>query len=733
MEFREIAVEPDFGKIWLVLKRRYLPALVVFSGVLATSLAFGIAQKPVYEAQSQLLFRSNRTSQLTGLAEGLGQLETLSALNNPLDTQAAILKSLPFLEETVRRLGLKGELGTPLSPSVLAQNLTVKGIPGTDIMRVTYTSEKPEEAAKIVNTLAEIYLENNLLTNQREAALAREFIAEQLPKVEATALEADAELRRFKEGNSIVSLQQESQAVVNSLSGLNNQITQVEAQVFELEARRQNLLNQIGMDLDSAMTLVNLSQSTGIQSALGELQTAQAELVKQQAFYFDNHPTVQLLQARVSELEVLLASRVEATLNRQLDVVPEQLQLSSLQVALVAELASVESTQLGLLNQLDILADERSQYQSRSSTLPRLEQTERELQRKLQAAQTTYEALLTRLQEVEIIENQNIGNARIISPAQTPKISSGPSSKLFLAGGLFAGGLLGVATAFVIDIFDRSLKTVKDVRGILDYTLLAIIPQQPALPEKRTLKPSPTSAPLSLVPARDYPRSQIGQTYQMLQANLKFLSSEEIRSVVITSSVVGEGRHTVAANLAAAISQSGERVLLVDADLRTPAQHHLWGLINQTGLSHVLVNQVDLQDCATTVMSPKLDVLSSGVLPPNPVSLLESARMASLIAYAKKHYDFIVIVAPALAGAVDAAVLGKLLDGVLLVSQPGIVDLASARSAKEFLKQTDQNVLGLVAHGVNVKNEPDSYFYYSDSQEEYAAVPALKGLKGIPT
>ncbi|MEO1592824.1 MAG: polysaccharide biosynthesis tyrosine autokinase, partial [Cyanobacteria bacterium J06632_22] len=722
MEFREITVEPDFGKIWLVLKRRWLPALVVFSGVMATSVGFSMTQKPIYEAKSELLFRSNRTSQLTGLAEGLGQLETLSALNNPLDTQAAILKSLPFLEETIQQLALENESGDSLSPGTLAQGLSVKGIPGTDIIRVSYISENPETAAKIVNTITQIYLQNNQETNQKEAALAREFIAEQLPKVEAAALSADAELRRFKETNRIVSLQQESQAVVSSLSGLNNQITQVEAQISELEARRQNLLSQIGMDTETAITLVNLSQSEGVRTALTQLQNTQAELAQQQAFYFDNHPTVQLLKSRVAELETLLDYRVRATANRPFNVTPEQIQISDLQAALVAELANVESSQLGLFNQLEILNADRAQYQLRSSDLPRLEQVERDLQRKLQATQTTYEALLTRLQEVQIIENQNIGNARIISPAEVPTGSSGPSSKLFLAAGLFTGSLLGVATAFAIDIFDRSLKTVKDVRGIFDYTLLAIVPQQPNQ-EKSPFRVSPIVAGRtgngrprverprverpraersgntrpqdtrpqdirpqdgqSRVPARDYPRSQTGQTYQMLQANLKFLTTEDIQSVVITSAVTGEGRHAVAANLAATISQSGERVLLIDADLRTPGQHHLWGLINQIGLSHVLANQAEIGDSVTTVMTPQLDVLSSGVLPPNPVALLESDRMVKLIADARQQYDFVIVVAPALAGAADAAVLGKMLNGVLLVSQPGVIDIASARSAKE--------------------------------------------------
>jgi capsular exopolysaccharide synthesis family protein len=202
----------------------------------------------------------------------------------------------------------------------------------------------------------------------------------------------------------------------------------------------------------------------------------------------------------------------------------------------------------------------------------------------------------------------------------------------------------------------------------------------------------------------------------MLQANLKFLSSDkELKAIVVTSSVPREGKSEVSANLAAAMVQVGRRVLLVDADMRHPSQHHIWELTNSVGLSNILVGEAELNAALQEVM-PGLDVLTAGVIPPNPVALLDSKRMASLIETFSKKYDFVIVDTPPLAGIADAPILGKMADGILLVVRPRVVDSANAKAAKEFLARSGQNVLGLVANGVIIKNEPDSYFYYTKEQ-----------------
>jgi capsular exopolysaccharide synthesis family protein len=197
----------------------------------------------------------------------------------------------------------------------------------------------------------------------------------------------------------------------------------------------------------------------------------------------------------------------------------------------------------------------------------------------------------------------------------------------------------------------------------------------------------------------------------MIQANLKFLSSDkELKIIVVTSSVPKEGKSTISANLAAAMAQLGRRVLLVDADMRRPCQHHVWELTNAAGLSDVLVGQAEFGAAAFEVID-NLDVLASGVMPPNPLALLDSKRMASLIKDFSDKYDFVIIDAPPLILAADALTLSQMSDGILLVARPGVVDYASVNTAKEMLERSGQNVLGLVVNDVVSENKLGSYFY----------------------
>jgi capsular exopolysaccharide synthesis family protein len=333
----------------------------------------------------------------------------------------------------------------------------------------------------------------------------------------------------------------------------------------------------------------------------------------------------------------------------------------------------------------------------------------------LEAAQTTYETLLSRLQEIQVAENQNVGNARVITEADVPGLPIAPRKVLNLAAGTIAGILLSIATAFLLDITDRSVKTLKEARELFGYTLLGVIPYVGKPGKFISLRAEDDSIPRVVI--RESPNFPVQEAYQMLQANLKFLSSDkELRTIVVTSSVRREGKSEVSANLAAALAQMKRRVLLVDADMRHPTQHHAWDLTNINGLSNLIVGQVKFSEAVQVVM-PNLHVLTCGVVPPNPMVLLDSARMASLIEIFSKNYDFVIFDAPALAGIVDAAILGKMTDGILLVVRPGVVNSASANAAKEFLAQSGQNVLGVVVNGVNVKSESDSYFYYIKQEQ----------------
>ena len=716
METTEYSEEIDFQKYWLVLRRRWLPGLGVFGIFVVLAALAASLQKPIYKAEGKLLFKPDQSSDLTGLKNGIGDVVRLGEKSEPLNTEAELLASYPIAQETVKALALRDKTGKPLDPEILLKKLKVKTATGTDILQISYEDTDPKVVAAVVNKIMDAYISTNVVNNQAKAKAARIFITKELPSVEATVRQADAELRKFKEENKVVALEQEASAAVNAISSLDNQIAQLQAQLANVTAQSESHRNQLGLSREEAVAVTSLSQSPGVQEVLTELQKLQTQLAGERRRFLDTDPTVASLKRKEAELSALLQERVDQVLGSQKSVPIKDLQIGQLKQDLTANFVQSEVERSGLVNQLTVLYDTRAAYKNRSNILPKLEQSQRELELRVTASQTTYATLLSKLQEAQVAENQIIGNARIISVAQIPKKKAGPSkTKYLLAGGL-VGTLLGIATAFGLDLIDRSVKTIKEAKELFGYTLIGVIP---ALGKSgKTSRQGSLEQTVPKVFARDIPQSPINEAYQMLQANLKFLSSDkELKAIVVTSSVPREGKSEVSANLATAMVQVGRRVLLVDADMRHPSQHHIWELTNSVGLSNILVGEAELNAALREVM-PGLDVLTAGVIPPNPVALLDSKRMASLIETFSKNYDFVIVDTPPLAGIADAPILGKMADGILLVVRPRVVDSANAKAAKEFLARSGQNVLGLVANGVIIKNEPDSYFYYTN--EEYS-------------
>jgi capsular exopolysaccharide synthesis family protein len=184
-------------------------------------------------------------------------------------------------------------------------------------------------------------------------------------------------------------------------------------------------------------------------------------------------------------------------------------------------------------------------------------------------------------------------------------------------------------------------------------------------------------------------------------------SDNELKIIAVSSTVPGEGKSTVSANLAAALAQMGRRVLLIDADMRNPSQQATWKILNLTGLSNVLAGMAEPEN-AIQHMLPNLDLISAGITPPNPIALLESHRMTHLLEEFSESYDYVIVDTPPLLLVADGLILAKVADGLLLVARPEVLNSTAAASVKATLEQSSINILGLVVNGVNVK---DSHHY----------------------
>ncbi|MBN3898304.1 MAG: polysaccharide biosynthesis tyrosine autokinase [Nostoc sp. NOS(2021)] len=703
--FEEINIQ----KYLEILQRRWLPLVGIFGIAVTLGYLYAFSLKPSYKAEGSLMIKTNRSSSLTGLTQDIGRLEALNVNDNPLETQVRIVGSNPVIEKTINSLNLKDSKGKPLSIPDLAKQLKIEGIKGTDVVQLSYKGSNPELAAKIVNEVIDSYIDLNIKANQNEALTAKEVLVTEVPKAEEIVRRAESKLRLFKEKNKVVVLDQEATAAVDTISKLGNQISQGLAQLDDVKGRLEQLRSEAQVDSQQGVIESELSQAPGVQKVLAQLQETESQLALERTRFEPGHPTIINLEEKVVALKSLLKERTGQVAGTA-QITEGSLQVGQLRQSLIADITHAQAERVGLERQIATLLRQQDAYIKRANNLPRLEQNQRELERKLQAAQTTYETLLKKRQEIDIAQNQKIPNARVISYALIPDKAEGPRKILFIVGGGGIGLFLGIIVAFSLDLIDRSVKTVKEAKEVLKYSVLGVIPTQ-GRNGKAHSSIAGLDRPIPKIIGRDIPYFPVGNAYQILQVNLKFLRSDKpLKSIVVTSSVAKEGKSDVSANLAVTMAQAGRRVLLVDADMRHPIQHHIWGLTNAIGLSNVILGEVSL-DAAVQEVMPNLEVLSSGVLPPNPVAMLDSQRMATLISNFGRDYDLVIFDTPPLSGIADAAVLSTLTDGILLVVRPGVVDLNSANAAKEFLTQSGQKVLGIVINGVNTKNEPKNYFY----------------------
>lgn len=721
----------DLQKYILILKRRIIPASAVF--VVTTSLVtlFSFIQKPSYQLEGKLLVkRESATSSLTGLGKELSELTPLSDTAFPLDTQTEILKSAPIIDRVIKDLEIPPDpllylqffgKDVPINlPSfgqsdknklilrrIFLKKLKVEKSRGTDVLAITYNDTDPKRGVMVVNTIMNYYLEDNLRVNRLEAVAARLFIEDQLPQAEKKLRNTEAELRRFREDSQIVNSEQEAISAVNVDTDAQRQINKAEADLADTEAQLSTLQSKFNISSEQSILLANISDSLGVQRALQDFQQAESKLAIERNRFTDSNPIVVALSNDASRLKQILRDRIQQAAPTENDI-DSILQVGLLQQTLTQDLVRLEGKRTGLIRQLETLRQTRDTYRTKANVFPKLLQKQQELNQQLQAYQATYTQLLQKLQEIRIAENQAIGNARIISEADIPDQPTSPWKLLYAIVGALVGILLGIITAFVIENRDKSIWTIEETRRIFNCKLLCIIPY--------------LDLPSSELILRYEGQSPLWESYRMLRASLNYLGSIKANKIIVISSAVpNEGKSTVSANLAIALAQTQQRVLLIDADLHNPRQHEIWSSSNDIGLSNILDSNTNILS-VIKVNPNSPDLLTSGSSTANPSSLLDSPKLGTTINELSNRYDFIIIDTPPLSVAADAIILGQLSDNILLIARPGLVDSLNAVFVKEMIDKSGQNIMGLVINGVHPKQDPQSKQYFNNTYYSNASL-----------
>ena len=698
-------LDVDIEGYFLKLKRRWFPALSVFVLTVGATFFLSSFLEKTYKSEGKILFKKNTANSLIELKENTNEFTSLLNNQTPLSTEKLRMTSEPVLQATIDRLKLEDDEGEPLSTKDLEDKLSIDIVGGTDVISIEYKDPDPIIASKVVNTLMDVYIKEQVRSNKSATANADSFITNTIPKIEDKLEVLESRLQGFYEQNQVVDLKEEKRILVSEIGTLNRQISTVGAELQGTKAQATSLQNQLGLNLTQAIAANQLGGTPQVQSILEQLGSTETELAQERQRFNDNHPAVASLLEKKrnlqSQLRGLLNQYVGAQISEGL------LQGGNFKENQLEKFINLKIEELSLQTELSSLYKYQQVYLDRAKQIPRLEKQEQSLLREVDSARSTYSTLLENKSDLDVLINQQTGNAEVIETGRVPEEGSTGRTPLLVLG-VLVGLLLSNITAILLEMQDRSLKTIPEIKQKFAYHVLGIVPLD-------TLQDNQGG-----VVVQREPDSFISEIYRMIQTNLKFLPvKQQPKVILMTSSVPGEGKSTIAANLAAAMSQLGRKVLLIDGDLRKASQHHLWQQSNQAGIKDVITQKVPLAKVVSQPMK-QLDLLTSGTIAPNPLALLDSQEMVDLVATARQEYELIIIDAPPLAITADVLTLSKLADGIIFVSRPGIVEDESAQLAQETIINTNLSakVLGMVINGVK-PNEFDRYSYHAKYSKNY--------------
>ncbi len=451
--YRE-SIDIDLVHYLKAVQRHWLPASCVFLASVLLSAAATTRLKPSYEAVGKLLFKAPAfnvvgNSLLPSSQEGAGDLKPLVSTQNPISTQIEVISSPFVLQKTIDKLQLKDLKGVPLEIGTLEKGLKLQIVGGADVLKITYKSGTPEEAAAVVNTIIDTYLEHDILVNRGEARAIRLLMAKQIPATKVAVEGAEQAIRVFKQQNNIANLSEETKSAVAAIGNLDAQINNAQAELEQLTAQTSKLRQQVGLNPEDALAASAISQSPAVKATLADIQEIDRKLANKRSQFKDSNPEIVDLESKKNNFKSILQRQIaqagSLAASPQNREVP---QINELRQSLINEFLKSEVQRLGWIQRLTFLRNSRMLYEQRVKALPQLEQQQRELERRLEVPQSTYQSLLKKVQELQVVEDDSKSTARVINKATSPR-EPAPSMEYFI---IFLGVLLGafLATSLIV-------------------------------------------------------------------------------------------------------------------------------------------------------------------------------------------------------------------------------------------------------------------------------------------
>lgn len=699
----------NLREYWFLVRRHQWRILgfAVVATLLSGLVIFSLPS--IYQAESTLLIES-KDAKIVSIEE---VYDIGSAKSEYYFTQYEVLKSRELAEKVIARLELAknpvlnpgaGEVGLlgsllqsgDVPESVHLQrtyqafmdNLQVKPVRNTQLVKISFNSPDPQLAASVINTLATAYIESDLEARLEMTRQAAGWLNSRMAGLREKLDQSEQELQAYREQENLVEVEGVRTLATKEL----NEITTKLVEARRKRSETENIVAQVrsgGYGTIPAVLQHALVQRLKEQEAVAEQKLS--ELSKR---YGPKHPKIIAVQSELS------AARGNSS--QQIDKVIEGVQ---------REYEIAKATEESMTAALE---KKKSEMQG----INRKEYKLSELERAVQVNRQIYDTFFSRIKETSETGDLQTAHARVIDRAVVPAEPVKPKRLMLLLLSAFSSVVIGVVLAFAKEMLDNTLKNPDDVRARLNEQLLGLLP---LMKDRR----ESTDAAVTFV--KDS-RGTFSESIRTIRTGVVLSGLDNPHKVlVVTSSVPGEGKTVISANLAIAFGQMG-KVLLIDADMRRPSVAKSFGLsLSAPGLSNLVAETAEARQCIHRVESLGIDVIPAGLVPPNPLELLSSKRFAAVLASLEKHYDRIIIDSAPCEVVSDALVLSTFANAVIYVVKADSTPVRAVRSGVGRLRHTGAPLTGIVLNQVDIeKGSRYGGYYYGGYYDQYGYTTGSK-------
>lgn len=694
----ELLEEPsglDLKEFITVLSRRKKLVLATTLITLLLALIATLFMKPVYRADSTVKVERNSAG---SSRSDILKTEVSRSDRDYFETQIQLFQTKTLARRVIDELKLDSEnvsvgflskiknsiTGAPevinkkdRMELLFLEGLTVTPVGTSQLLKISYDSSDPQLAANISNTVAKTFVRQNIERRFDTATSSKAYVNENIAITKKSLEEAENKLNEYAR----------SEGIVQDVDGQTSNSFTLKKQTEEVI-----LAEKERIEAEAAYKMHMSNPNDGVSASINDpyILSLKKAAAKNEAKY-------QSLKNKRTSSARRLRKQIDGVLD---DINAETNNLkSSLKTRYLGAVQKEEMLRL----QLEVLKKGALNVQAKSTKYNRL-------LREVEINQLSYNKQLEQLMEINTASNIDSNNITIIDKASAPSKKHKPNLKINLIFGTLLGLLLGMGIAFLREFTDD---TIKD-NGTLERT--TGIPVLTQLPEIKSMDPKKLALQVALEP-----RSALAEAIKSLRTSLRFSTRNGApKTIFITSSGATEGKSTIALNLATAYSQTGSKVLLIDADLRNPSVHKLLELNNLEGLTnHLSSSHPSDEDASSPCMIKNLRVITSGPTPPDPVELLSGQKMVELLENASELYDHIIIDGPPVLGLADALVISNLAEATIMTVQAGVTHKANLLDSLKRLDRANANLLGTVLTRLNRSVNPNydqKYYSYSANQ-----------------